>query len=197
VPTALILGGVNGAGKSTLARALLRIPQLRGREFLNADILAARLRRERPDLTEVAANFLGLRMVAEGHDRHLAARTSFVSETVLANAAYRTLCERAVAVGFRVELVYVAIRSVEESVARVRLRVAMGGHDVPEKDIRRRWDLSHANLAWFARHAHVVRVYDNSVHGRRPVLVAQAMGGRVAFCRAENLPAVARALAGA
>jgi predicted ABC-type ATPase len=196
VPTALILGGVNGAGKSTLARALFLAPQFRGREFLNADIFAARLRRERPELTEGAANFLGLRLVAEGHDRHLKAQTSFVSETVLANAAYRGVCERALAQGFKVELVYVAIRSIEESMARVRLRVAMGGHDVPEKDIRRRWDLSHANLAWFARTVHEVRVYDNSNHGCRPALVARALGGRVAFCRADNLPAVMAALAG-
>lgn len=87
MPTALILGGVNGAGKSTLARAFFLTPRFRGREFLNADIFAARLRCERPELNEGAANFLGLRLVAEGHDRHLKARASFVSETVLANAA--------------------------------------------------------------------------------------------------------------
>ena len=80
--------------------------------------------------------------------------------------------------------------------ARVRLRVAMGGHDVPEKDIRRRWDLSHANLAWFARTVHEVRVYDDSNHGCRPALVARASGGRVAFCKAGNLPSVEAALAG-
>lgn len=196
MPTALILGGINGAGKSTLARALLRTPQLRRRTFLNADIFAAELRRDRPDMPLAAANFLGLRMVAEGLERHLVARTSFVAETVLANAAYRVLCERARAAGFSVELAYVAVRSVEESLARVRLRVASGGHDVPEKDVRRRWELSHANLGWFARHADEVRVYDNSEWGVTPRRIAVVVGGRVTLHLRGVLPEVDRALAG-
>lgn len=196
MPTALILGGVNGAGKSTLARALLRTPQLRGCEFLNADIFAAQLRRERPDMTLAAANFLGLRMVAEGHHRHLAARTSFMAETVLANASYRSLCETARGLGFRVELAYVAIPTVENSIARVRLRVAMGGHDVLEKDIRRRWALSHANLAWFVRNADEVRVYDNARPGVAPRRIAHAAAGRLLFHTAGALPEVDRVLAG-
>jgi predicted ABC-type ATPase len=195
VPTALILGGVNGAGKTTLARALLRTPQLRGRTFLNADIFAAQLRRERPGMTLAAANFLGLRMVAEGHDRHLATGTSFVAETVLANASYRALCGQAQAAGFTVELAYVAICTVEESVARVRLRVAMGGHDVPEKDIRRRWALSHANLAWFVSHADEVRVYDNSRRNAAPRRIAHAVAGTLVSHIPRALPDVDRALA--
>lgn len=146
-------------------------------------------------MTLAAANFLGLRMVAEGHDRHLAARTSFMAETVLANTAYRTLCDRAHEAGFTVELVYVAIRSVEDSIARVRLRVAMGGHDVPEKDIRRRWDLSHANLTWFARHADEVRVYDNSRPQAAPRRIAHAVGGTLVSHISGALPDIDRALA--
>ncbi len=147
-------------------------------------------------MTIPAANFVGLRMVAEGLERHLAVRTSFVAETVLANAAYRALCERARNAGFAVELAYVAVRSVEESLARVRLRVASGGHDVPEKDVRRRWDLSHANLGWFARHADEVRVYDNSQWGVAPRRIAVVAGGQVKMHVAEMLPEVDRVLAG-
>lgn len=179
MPTALILGGVNGAGKSTLARAILKSPQYRGVPFLNADIFAAELRRERPALGLAAANFAGLRMVAEGQGRYLRERRSFISETVLANASYRTLCERAQAAGVRVELAYVAIATVEDALARVRIRVAKGGHDVPEQDIRRRWALSHDNLAWFAAHADEVRVYDNSRFGVAARLIGRAVDGRV------------------
>jgi predicted ABC-type ATPase len=194
VPTVLILGGVNGAGKSSLARAMLKTPQFRDVPFLNADIFAARLRLERPELGLAAANFAGLRMVAEGHEQFLRERRSFISETVLANVSYRTLCDRAHAAGFRVELAYVAIADVEESLRRVRIRVAKGGHDVPEKDVRRRWALSHDNLAWFAQHADEVRVYDNSRFGMASRLIAMATDGQVTL-QAGILPEIDRVLA--
>lgn len=195
MPTLFILGGVNGAGKSTMAQAMLRTPQFAEVTFLNADVNAAQLRRDRPDLSIEAANFLGLRRVAEATEHLLLERRSFMTETVLASTAHRALAERARRAGFTVRLIYVAIASVEDSIARVARRVAKGGHDVPEKDLRRRWDRSHESLAWFVKQADEVRVYDNSIYGRRPILVARALAGRVEFCRADNLPSVSRALA--
>ena len=193
--TLLILGGINGAGKSTLARAILKTPQFRGIAFLNADINAAQLRRERPSLGLTAANFAGLRMVAEAQARHLQQRRSFIAETVLANASYRSLCGKARAAGFTVELAYVAIPTVEDAIARVALRVATGGHDVPEADIRRRWALAYENLAWFAAHADEVRVYDNARLDVAPRLIARVVAGRVVLLDRVALPDVTRALA--
>ena len=46
--------------------------------------------------------------------------------------------------GYKIILYYFKLPSVEFAMARVKLRVSKGGHDVPEKDIRRRfvrsWD---------------------------------------------------------
>ena len=195
MPTLFILGGVNGAGKSTLAQAMLRSPVFKSVAFLNADVNAAQLRAGRPELTVEAANFLGLRMVAEATERLLDARCSFMTETVLASVAHQTLALRAHEAGYKVRLVYVAVASIEDSIARVARRVAKGGHDVPEKDLRRRWERSHDALTWFAGHTDEVRVFDNSVYGRRPVMVARVVGARLAFCAAVNLPAVETALA--
>ena len=50
------------------------------------------------------------------------------------------------AAGYGIHLVYVRLSSVEVSIARVAHRVRMGGHDVPEADLRRRFDRSLANL---------------------------------------------------
>lgn len=196
MPTLFILGGVNGAGKSTLAQAMLRSPVFEAVAFLNADVNAAQLRAGQPELSVGAANFLGLRMVAQATERLLDARRSFMTETVLASLAHRALALRAHDAGYKVRLIYVAVTSVEDSIARVARRVAKGGHNVPEKDLRRRWERSHETLAWFARHADEVRVFDNSVYGRRPMMVARVLGGRLAFCAAGNLPAVKTALAG-
>ena len=48
--------------------------------------------------------------------------------------------------GYGVQLVYLRLPDVETSIARVAHRVAMGGHGVPETDLRRRFDRSLANL---------------------------------------------------
>ncbi len=44
--------------------------------------------------------------------------------------------------GYRFLLHYIVIGSATQAVARVALRVAVGGHDVPEEDVRRRFDRS-------------------------------------------------------
>ncbi len=41
-------------------------------------------------------------------------------------------------------------------------RVALGGHDIPEKDIRKRWDSSRRNLIKLLPSLHSLRLYDNS-----------------------------------
>ncbi|WP_198574387.1 zeta toxin family protein [Caulobacter hibisci] len=63
-------------------------------------------------------------------------------ETTLASLSYARRIDHWRAVGYRVELVYLRLANVEELLARVRRRVAMGGHDIPERDIRRRFPKS-------------------------------------------------------
>ena len=48
--------------------------------------------------------------------------------------------------GFIVRLVYVCLDNPERSIQRVRERVAQGGNDVPDADIRRRYNRSLLNL---------------------------------------------------
>src|SRR5690606_35803677 len=45
---------------------------------------------------------------------------------------------------------------------RVRLRVARGGHDIPERKIHERWNSSRENLIRLLPHIHHLRMYDNS-----------------------------------
>ncbi len=96
--------------------------------------------------------------------------------------------------GWQVRLIYVGLPAVEDSIARVALRVSQGGHNVPEADIRRRWPRTHENLAWFAQHADAVDVYANAGWEERPTLVGQARAGRVRLLNADILPAVTAAL---
>ncbi|HEY6033261.1 MAG TPA: hypothetical protein VIV58_03350, partial [Kofleriaceae bacterium] len=58
---------------------------------------------------------------------------------------------------------YVALDSPELHLARVAARVARGGHDIPEHDVRRRYDASRQNLIDLMPYLATLHVYDNSV----------------------------------
>jgi predicted ABC-type ATPase len=64
--------------------------------------------------------------------------------------------------GFDVALIYVGTSDPSINVARVANRVALGGHDVPEVDIRRRYIRSLLNLPIAAARADVSVIFDNS-----------------------------------
>ena len=78
--------------------------------------------------------------------RHMAARRSFGFETTLSGRTHLKLVRRLMADGWRVELFYLALPSVEVARLRVAERVSHGGHDIPAADIERRFFRSLDNL---------------------------------------------------
>ncbi len=97
--------------------------------------------------------------------------------------------------GYSVELLFVSLSSVEDSLARVAIRVAKGGHNVRETAIRRRWPLAHENLAKAVSIADSMTVYTNPSSGGPPKIVAFANLGSVTILDREALPAVTAVLA--
>jgi Uncharacterized protein conserved in bacteria len=63
-------------------------------------------------------------------------------ESTLSGKTYVRIFQRALSLGFELELHYLWLSQVEQAIARVRRRVRMGGHDVPVADIRRRFKRS-------------------------------------------------------
>lgn len=93
-------------------------------------------------------------------------------------------------------LVYVAVISPEISLSRVRNRVRLGGHDVPEASVRARWLRSLDNLPWFWQRAHWAQIYDNSdPRGGRPVMIAEKAGLKVSLLQPGLNPEIDRRLA--
>lgn len=138
MPTVLIIAGPNGAGKTTLANALLA-DRAEPFEFVNADEIARRIggkggRR--------SADILAGREMLRLLDELTAQRRDIALETTLATLSYARRVRTWRASGYRVELVYLRLTDVEQSLERVRRRVEMGGHDIPEADIRRRFPKS-------------------------------------------------------
>jgi len=135
-PTLCIIGGCNGAGKTTLARELL--PRLGLMRFLNADEIARGLSPLDPTLSAFKAG----RLVIEEARSMIGAGASFALESTLSGKTYVPMLRDAKERGFRVILHYVVIGSASQAVDRVALRVKIGGHHVPEEDVRRRFDRS-------------------------------------------------------
>ncbi|PAW63956.1 MAG: hypothetical protein B9S36_03550 [Verrucomicrobiia bacterium Tous-C2TDCM] len=139
-PTLCIIGGCNGAGKTTLARELL--PLLGLMRFLNADEIARGLSPLDPSLSAFKAG----RLVLEEAKSLIASGSSFGLESTLSGKTYVAMLREARERGFRVIVHYVMIGSADQAVERVKLRVKMGGHHVPEEDVIRRFDRSIRHL---------------------------------------------------
>lgn len=143
MPTCWIIAGPNGAGKTTFA--LEYLPQVAGDvRFINADLIAAGLSPLAPEREQVTAGRIFLREL----EKHISAREDFALETTLAGRSYLRLVERLRAAGWRLNLIYLALRNVEMSKLRVAERVAHGGHDIPPTDIERRFPRSLRRLLY-------------------------------------------------
>jgi predicted ABC-type ATPase len=73
-------------------------------------------------------------------EEHLTASRSFSVETTLSGHSHVTTVTKERALGYRIELYYVGTGDVEINLERIRQRVAAGGHNVPEVDVRRRYE---------------------------------------------------------
>ena len=171
VPRIHVLAGVNGAGKSSVGGEAIRAA---GAHYYNPDEAARQIKRSNPQLTQSQANAVAWqngklmleRAVREGKD--------FAFETTLGANTMTELLIQAAKSGFEVHIWYAGLASAAQHVERVRARVARGGHDIPEQDIRRRFDHSRLNLIRLMPHLTSLRVFDNSVDadpeaGKQPI----------------------------
>jgi predicted ABC-type ATPase len=140
-PRAVIIAGPNGSGKTTFAREFLPA-EGNYPSFINADLIAEGLSPFRPEAMAVEASRLMLEHVRQMVTR----REDFAIETTLAGRVYLRMIQEWKAVGYRIELIFLQLPSADLAVERVRQRVAQGGHNIPEPDIRRRFDRGLANF---------------------------------------------------
>lgn len=158
-PRIYVLAGTNGAGKSSIAGAML----LRRRvEYFNPDEAARRILAGNPGISQTQANGAAWHEGRRLLERAIAERLDFAFETTLGGRTITGLLERAAAQGIEVRVWYVGLSSPALHIARVRARVAKGGHDIPEPRIRERYDASRLNLIRLLPRLIELWVYDNS-----------------------------------
>ena len=92
----------------------------------------------------------------------LGAGRAHLVETTLAGSGILRHMEAARKKGYRIVLHFVSVGSPGQALDRIRNRVALGGHDVPEADVWRRFVRSHTNLPAAIARADVVLLYDNA-----------------------------------
>lgn len=155
-----MLAGVNGAGKSSIAGAAFRDV---GGEYYNPDEAARLILGANPRLTQVEANATAWQQGRRLLERAIAEKLAFAFETTLGASTMPKLLGAAADGGAEVRIWYAGLDTVERHIARVRARVRKGGHDIPEADIRRRFDNSRLNLIHLLPKLAALRVYDNSV----------------------------------
>src|SRR5436309_2558515 len=117
-PRVVVLAGPNGAGKTTSA-ALLLPRDLEIRQFVNADTIAAGLSAFAPETAALQAGRILLERISE-----LARlRQDFAFETTLASRSFAPFLRALQAEGYRVQIIYVWLRTPELAVQRVAERV--------------------------------------------------------------------------
>src|SRR5205823_12308716 len=161
-----VLAGCNGAGKSSIGGAALRDA---GGEFFDPDeaarrIAAANVRRN-PPLTQSELNAAAWNQGRRLLQRAIDERAVFGFETTLGGKTITALLEQAAQSGILVHIWFVGLTDVALHIDRVRQRVAKGGHDIPAKKIRERFEQGRINVIRLMPRLMELCVYDNSVEG--------------------------------
>ena len=192
-PILFVLAGVNGAGKSSIGGHLL---EQRGLTWFNPDTYARELIAisgcDQTTANMHAWNESMRRLdeaVAGGHSH--AFETTLGGHTVAARIAEATQTHD-------VMIWFCGLASPDLHVARVRARVAAGGHDIPEARIRERYPQALKNLIALMPRLAQLQVYDNTTEvplGRPipdPLLVLDMQDGRLVWPAADDVDCAAR-----
>jgi len=156
-PVLTIIAGSNGCGKSTLTASARSIFQQDS--VLDPDARAKSIQQT------LAGNYSDIeagKRVLHHAEELIAKRQSFTVETTLSGSTYLKMVARAKEAGFNIRVIFIGTATVEINIERVRSRVEIGGHDVPEEDQRRRYPRTLANMKRLLPEADYAVILDNS-----------------------------------
>lgn len=120
-----------------------------------------------------------------------AAHVDFAFESTLSGRTYAPVLRGLREAGFRIHLFYLWIPAPELALLRIRDRVEGGGHDVPERDVRRRFDRTLRDLFTLYRPlCDTLHFFDNA--STIPRLVFKDEAGQATVLDAELYAALTR-----
>ncbi len=173
-----------------------------GIEYFNPDEAAARILVANPGVSQQEAQSIAWHEGKRLLERTIAERLDFAFETTLGGNTIPALLDRAISERIEVRIWYVGLTSPELHIARVRSRVARGGHDIPEARIRQRYAHSILNLSRLLPKLTELQVYDNSEESDphsgvapEPRLILHVARGRIVrVCDLPSAPDWAKAI---
>jgi predicted ABC-type ATPase len=136
-----------------------------GVEFFNPDVVARKFLASIPGITQEEANAAAWEQGRRLLERAIEERKDFAFETTLGGNTIPALLRKAISRGIEVRIWYVGVESAELHLARVRSRVALGGHDIPGAKVRERYARSQLRLIELLPGLTELRVFDNSEEG--------------------------------
>ena len=118
-------------------------------------------------------------------------KVSFTFETVMSHPNKVALLEQAQRAGYRTYLYFIATDDPEINISRVRNRVKLGGHSVPEDRITSRYYRSLDLLMDAVQHTNRAYVFDNSGENKdkQHTWLAEITDGKVMELKSDRIPA--------
>jgi predicted ABC-type ATPase len=161
-PSLLVIAGPNGSGKTSLTRFL----QQRGYDFglyINPDDIAGDLTGDYEERVRQAQALADKR-----RKDAISTRQNFSFETVFSHPSKLDDLEAARKAGFEITLFFIGVASPIINIERVRTRVALGGHDVPQDRIAARYVRTMELLIEMVKRVDRAVILDNSLQSNNP-----------------------------
>jgi predicted ABC-type ATPase len=168
-----IIAGPNGSGKTTFAKEFLP-KYAQCPNFVNADLIAQGLSPFSPSIVAIKAGKLLLEQIHKFADKD----TDFAFETTLAGKGHAAFLKKLKEKNYKMHLFFLWIPSKELALARIKERVARGGHSVADEDVKRRFDRSIQNFFTLYKPLFDTwNLFDNST--ANPRLIAKEEYGKI------------------
>lgn len=151
----ILIAGVNGAGKSTLYQTL---ESLKNMPRINTDEIVKNFGDWQNMNDVLKAGKIAVQKIQEYFEQGI----TFNQETTLCGASIIQNIKLAKSLGYKIELHYVGVASVDIAKERIAHRVSQGGHGIPDVDVERRYAESFKRLKELVSVCNLVVLYDNT-----------------------------------
>lgn len=164
-PTLWVVAGCNGAGKSSFSKALFDY-QLTPFDY-DKYYLEFYSRIQPSDIQDLMAHNLAFEELESQIAQAIKENKDFSYESNF-NSTPLFWPEKFRNAGYQIRLIYFVLDSIEEAKRRVAIRVANGGHFVPDSEIKKRYFEGFANLNTYYSYFDSVDVFDCSTYKKEP-----------------------------
>jgi predicted ABC-type ATPase len=184
VPQLLIIAGPNGAGKSTFSKDLSN----EGSIIFDADKEIAVIDAKYPGLPSQSVFHALQQVFLDQIDEALKQRANFTIESNFRDNSLMGTIVRFQDSGYEVNMVYLLLNGVPQSMDRVKQRVKNGGHFISDQDIIYNYHEGLKNLIFFAGRFDNLEVIDSSGSPSQLRSLLSIQSGVIKY-RASSLPA--------